>query len=204
MTGIELFRHARAHAPGRSSTATARHRRMGIKAKINDITDVVGLLAGTCRRTGCTRSSTTCWTTGGRPTPTTRPDVWVVHRWSERPRGQAVPGPQPRALPLVRRRAGPDSAAAARPAGRRPPAGAVLEGEALRLAVGAELAGALGFGTRPQPARLWVVGGGPAGLAAAVYAASEGLSTVVLEREALEGRRDRARRSRTTWGSPRG
>ena len=32
-----------------------------------------------------------------------------------------------------------------------------------------------------------IVGGGPAGLAAAVYAASEGLSTVIVEREAPGG-----------------
>ena len=82
----------------------------------------------------------------------------------------------------------------------------VPEGEALRSPSALELAGALGLRTSAQQ-RLYdvcIVGGGPAGLAAAVYAASEGLSTVVLEREALEGRRDRARRSRTTWGSPRG
>ena len=32
-----------------------------------------------------------------------------------------------------------------------------------------------------------IVGGGPAGLAAAVYAASEGLSTIVVERQAPGG-----------------
>ena len=71
------------------------------------------------------------------------------------------------------------------------------------VAVGAGAGGALGLRTIAQQ-RLYdvcIVGGGPAGLAAAVYAASEGLSTVVLEREAPGGRRDRARRSRTTWGS---
>ena len=40
---------------------------------------------------------------------------------------------------------------------------------------------------------LVVVGGGPAGLAAAVYGASEGLSTVVLDADAIGGRREPAR-----------
>jgi thioredoxin reductase (NADPH) len=47
-----------------------------------------------------------------------------------------------------------------------------------------------------------IIGGGPAGLAAAVYGASEGLRTVVVEREAPGGRPALPRGSRTTWGSP--
>ena len=53
-----------------------------------------------------------------------------------------------------------------------------------------EIAEAFGL-TRPIPAEevfdLAVVGSGPAGLAAAVYASSEGLQTVVIEREAVGG-----------------
>jgi thioredoxin reductase (NADPH) len=51
------------------------------------------------------------------------------------------------------------------------------------------LAQALGAQTRPGPGRydLAVVGAGPAGLAAATYAASEGLRTLLLEREAIGG-----------------
>jgi thioredoxin reductase len=53
-----------------------------------------------------------------------------------------------------------------------------------------EIAEAFGL-TRPIPAEevfdLAVVGSGPAGLAAAVYASSEGLRTVVIEREAVGG-----------------
>jgi len=49
---------------------------------------------------------------------------------------------------------------------------------------------------------LIIVGAGPSGLAAAVYAASEGLD-VAGDRDALpEGRQPPARRSRTIWAFP--
>ena len=76
----------------------------------------------------------------------------------------------------------------------------------LRTPTTLELADALGLRTRAeQPLYdLCIVGAGPAGLAAAVYAASEGLSTVLVERDAPGGQAGtRARRSRTTWASPR-
>jgi len=65
----------------------------------------------------------------------------------------------------------------------------VPDGEPLRSPSTLDLAGALGLRTRAeQPLYdLCIVGGGPAGLAAAVYAASEGLRTVVAEREAPGG-----------------
>jgi thioredoxin reductase (NADPH) len=52
-----------------------------------------------------------------------------------------------------------------------------------------EVAESLGVRSRPSSDEcdLLIVGAGPAGLAAAVYGSSEGLSTVVLEREALGG-----------------
>ena len=49
-----------------------------------------------------------------------------------------------------------------------------------------------------------VVGGGPAGLAAAVYASSEGLSTVVLESEAVGGQAGTSSMIRNYLGFPRG
>ena len=49
-----------------------------------------------------------------------------------------------------------------------------------------------------------VVGAGPAGLAAAVYAASEGLSTVVLEAEAVGGQAGTSSMIRNYLGFPRG
>jgi thioredoxin reductase (NADPH) len=62
-------------------------------------------------------------------------------------------------------------------------------GDTLRSPSTLTLAGALGLRTEAKHPLydLCIVGGGPAGLAAAVYGASEGLSTVVLEREAPGG-----------------
>ena len=53
-----------------------------------------------------------------------------------------------------------------------------------------EIAEKIGLQTRAgqQFYDLLIVGGGPSGLAAAVYGASEGLKTVLIEREALAGR----------------
>ncbi len=53
-----------------------------------------------------------------------------------------------------------------------------------------DLVEAFGLTTQLDPDVVWdtvVIGAGPAGLAAAVYAASEGLSTLVVEREAIGG-----------------
>ena len=47
-----------------------------------------------------------------------------------------------------------------------------------------------------------VVGAGPAGLAAAVYAASEGLRTLVIEREAIGGQAGTTSRIRNYLGFP--
>ena len=49
-----------------------------------------------------------------------------------------------------------------------------------------------------------IVGAGPAGLAAAVYASSEGLSTVVLEAEAVGGQAGTSSMIRNYLGFPRG
>lgn len=55
-----------------------------------------------------------------------------------------------------------------------------------------------------QVVDLAVVGGGPAGLATAVYAASEGLSTVILEAEAIGGQAGTSSMIRNYLGFPRG
>ncbi|GAA3615726.1 NAD(P)/FAD-dependent oxidoreductase [Microlunatus ginsengisoli] len=69
-----------------------------------------------------------------------------------------------------------------------------------------DLAGALGLHTTArQPLYdVCIVGGGPAGLAAAVYAASEGLSTVVVEREAPGGQAGQSAAIENYLGFPRG
>jgi thioredoxin reductase (NADPH) len=69
-----------------------------------------------------------------------------------------------------------------------------------------ELAEALGFGTRPAAGAydLVIVGAGPAGLAAAVYAASEGLDTLVLEPQVAGGQAGTSAMIRNYLGFPRG
>jgi thioredoxin reductase (NADPH) len=68
------------------------------------------------------------------------------------------------------------------------------------------LAEALGVQTKPASSRydLAVVGGGPAGLTAAMYAASEGLTTALLEREAVGGQAGTTSLIRNYLGFPRG
>jgi len=68
------------------------------------------------------------------------------------------------------------------------------------------MADALGLRTRPkQPLYdLCIVGDGPAGLAAAVYAASEGLRTVVVERDAPGGQAGQSASIENYLGFPKG
>ncbi|WP_029074330.1 FAD-dependent oxidoreductase [Kaistia adipata] len=69
-----------------------------------------------------------------------------------------------------------------------------------------ELADRLGLQTRPRVAEydVAIVGGGPAGLAAAVYGASEGLRTIVIEREAPGGQAGTSSRIENYLGFPSG
>jgi thioredoxin reductase (NADPH) len=82
----------------------------------------------------------------------------------------------------------------------------VPEGETLRSPSTLDVADALGLRTRAdQPLYdVCIVGGGPAGLAAAVYAASEGLSTVVVEREAPGGQAGQSAAIENYLGFPKG
>ena len=68
------------------------------------------------------------------------------------------------------------------------------------------LADALGFQTQPEHESydVAIVGGGAAGLAAAVYGASEGLRTVLLERAALGGQAGSSSRIENYLGFPNG
>jgi thioredoxin reductase (NADPH) len=83
----------------------------------------------------------------------------------------------------------------------RLPDGALLQHPPMR-----ELAVRLGLQTGPQHAEYdtLVIGGGPAGLAAAVYGASEGLRTLVIEREAPGGQAGTSSRIENYLGFPNG
>jgi len=68
-----------------------------------------------------------------------------------------------------------------------------------------ELAEVLAVGRRPTDRRLFdaiVAGGGPAGLAAAVYGASEGLEVAVLEAAAPGGQAGASSRIENYFGFP--
>ncbi|HWJ53319.1 MAG TPA: FAD-dependent oxidoreductase [Propionibacteriaceae bacterium] len=81
------------------------------------------------------------------------------------------------------------------------PGGATLESPSTL-----QVAGALGLHTTAQQPLydVCIVGGGPAGLAAAVYAASEGLSTVIVEREAPGGQAGQSAAIENYLGFPKG
>lgn len=80
-------------------------------------------------------------------------------------------------------------------------------GQLLRNPTEAELARCLGLVSTIDPARLFdvaVVGAGPAGLSAAVYAASDGLSVLVLDRHAFGGQAGASSRIENYLGFPTG
>jgi thioredoxin reductase (NADPH) len=82
----------------------------------------------------------------------------------------------------------------------------IPDAEPLRAPTTLALADALGMRTRTEQDLydLCVVGGGPAGLAAAVYGASEGLQTVVIECEALGGQAGQSAAIENYLGFPKG
>jgi thioredoxin reductase (NADPH) len=78
-------------------------------------------------------------------------------------------------------------------------------GEALADPKTDELAAAFGLATLPAaPVDVAIVGAGPAGLSAAVYTASEGLATLLIEREAIGGQAGSSSLIRNYLGFPRG
>jgi thioredoxin reductase (NADPH) len=82
----------------------------------------------------------------------------------------------------------------------------VPEGDVLRAPSTLQVADALGLRTHAdQPLYdVCIVGAGPAGLAAAVYAASEGLATVIVEREAPGGQAGQSAAIENYLGFPKG
>ena len=90
--------------------------------------------------------------------------------------------------------------------GMRLPVVVTEQGEALVDPTNAALAAMLGLSTTPSLPMydLAVIGGGPAGLVAAVYGASEGLETVLIERTTTGGQAGRSSRIENYLGFPTG
>ena len=88
----------------------------------------------------------------------------------------------------------------------RLPVALLEDGSVLERPTLLELAERLGVAHQPSHDHydLVIVGGGPAGLAAAVYGASEGLRTVLVEREAPGGQAGQSSRIENYLGFPRG
>jgi thioredoxin reductase (NADPH) len=88
----------------------------------------------------------------------------------------------------------------------RLPAVILRDGSVLQEPTRADIAAALGVRTRPSAETfdLAILGAGPAGLSAAVYGASEGLRTVVIEPQAIGGQAGTSSMIRNYLGFPRG
>ncbi|MFJ4753268.1 FAD-dependent oxidoreductase [Streptomyces sp. NPDC088763] len=141
-----------------------------------------------------------------RPVPSTKV---VGHRWSARSsevreflarnqvpyRWYAADGPEGQRL-----------LAAAEADGQRLPLVVTPDGTPLVAPEAPELAAKVGLATTPTADfyDLVVVGGGPAGLGAAVYGASEGLRTVLVERSATGGQAGQSSRIENYLGFPDG
>jgi thioredoxin reductase (NADPH) len=96
---------------------------------------------------------------------------------------------------------------AAPPGGAEPPLVRLPGGVELQHPSRGEVLRALGVGReleRREEVDLLVVGGGPAGLAASVYGASEGLDTLIVESTALGGQAGSSRRIENYLGFPAG
>ena len=213
MTGIELLSQARAHAPGAKLLLLTAYADTDVAIKaINDIGldyyllkpwdppaerlyPVVDDLLGDWRRANPDRTAEVRvvghrWSDRGHDIKLFLARNHVPYRWHDIERdpeaqrlldlAQAAPSD----LPLV----------------------LVPDGDALRSPSALELASALGLHTSAQQPLydVCIVGGGPAGLAAAVYAASEGLSTLVVEREAPGGQAGQSAAIENYLGFPKG
>ena len=151
-------------------------------------------------------------------------DAWTTHRpqpadgdQGDRPplvrpvvRRAGVPGPQPGAVSAGTCRDEPEGGRLLTAAGvdeNRLPVVITESGEVLVEPSDAEqVAAAVGLETRPAQDfyDLVVIGAGPAGLGAAVYGASEGLRTLLIERTATGGQAGRARAIENYLGFPDG
>ena len=134
----------------------------------------------------------------------------IGHRWSERSHeiktflvSNHVPY---RWLDIEREEEGARLVALAEAATADLPLVLLPDGETLRSPTILDLAAAIGLRTTAERELydVCIVGGGPAGLAAAVYAASEGLSTVVVEQSAPGGQAGQSASIENYLGFPRG
>ncbi|MGA7949046.1 MAG: FAD-dependent oxidoreductase [Thiobacillaceae bacterium] len=80
----------------------------------------------------------------------------------------------------------------------------LLDGSALANPTDAEIMDAIGENPRELSCDVAVIGGGPAGLTSAVYAGSEGLRTLVIERHVIGGQAGASSLIRNYLGFPRG
>jgi thioredoxin reductase (NADPH) len=213
MTGIEMLEQARTHAPGAKYLLLTAYADTDAAIKaINDIGldyyllkpwdppeerlyPVIDDLLGDWRQANPDHSSDVRvvghrWSDRGHDIKMFLARNYVPYRWydierdAEAERLRDLAQAAPADLPLV----------------------LVPDGDTLRSPSTLELAGALGLRTTArQPLYdVGIVGGGPAGLAAAVYAASEGLSTVIVEREAPGGQAGQSAAIENYLGFPKG
>jgi thioredoxin reductase (NADPH) len=213
MTGIEMLEQARTHAPGAKYLLLTAYADTDVAIKaINDIGldyyllkpwdppeerlyPVIDDLLGDWRQANPSQTSEVRvvghqWSDRSHDIKMFLARNYVPYRWhdierdAEAQRLRNLAQAAPADLPLV-----------------LPP-----DGEVLRSPSILELAGALGLRTTAQRPLydVCIVGGGPAGLAAAVYAASEGLSTVVVEREAPGGQAGQSAAIENYLGFPKG
>jgi thioredoxin reductase (NADPH) len=213
MTGIEVLEQARTHAPGAKLLLLTAYADTDVAIKaINDIGLDYYLLKPwdppAERLYPVVSDLLDDWRAGHRDEDT---DVRVVgDRWSDRAhelkvflarnhvpyRAHDVENDEEGARLLELAHAGPDDLPLVMVTGREP----------LRAPSPRDVAAALGLHTDAQQPLydVCIVGGGPAGLAAAVYAASEGLSTVVVEREAPGGQAGQSAAIENYLGFPKG
>ncbi|MGZ4596187.1 MAG: FAD-dependent oxidoreductase [Actinomycetes bacterium] len=213
MTGIEMLGQARSHAPDAKFLLLTAYADTDVAIKaINDIGldyyllkpwdppaerlyPVIDDLLGDWQQahpqdTGEVRVVGHRWSEASHDVKTFLARNHVPYRWLEIDRDEEAQRLQELA------HAGPDDL----------PLVLVPDREVLRAPSNVDLAGMLGLRTRAeQPLYdLCIVGGGPAGLAAAVYGASEGLRTVVVEREAPGGQAGQSASIENYLGFPKG
>jgi thioredoxin reductase (NADPH) len=213
MTGIEMLEQARVHAPGAKYLLLTAYADTDVAIKaINDIgldyyllkpwdppeerlyPVIEGLLddwrQANPDHTSDVRVVGNRWSDRSHEIKTFLARNYVPYRWydverdAEARRLTQLAEAQPADLPLV----------------------LIPDGDTLRSPSTLDLAGALGLRTTAQRPLydVCIVGGGPAGLAAAVYAASEGLSTVIVEREAPGGQAGQSAAIENYLGFPKG